>query len=122
MTITFTDSLANLHPEHFTDFFRTWTQAPPPAVHFQLLAQSAASVLAIDEGSGRVVGYLALAVDPAGQAYVPFLEVLPAYQGQGLTAELTRRMMAKLAPALGRDAEPSAPWRRVPRLEHRAGA
>jgi predicted N-acetyltransferase YhbS len=30
-------------------------------------------------------------------AYIPLLEVLPAYQGQGIGSELVRRMLAKLA-------------------------
>ncbi len=52
--------------------------------------------LAIDETSGCVVGFVNAISDGVLVAYLPLLEVLPAYQHRGIGAELVRRMMARL--------------------------
>lgn len=98
MSITYTDTLAGLTEAQLTGFCSSWAQAPSPGVLLRLLAGSAASVLAVEEGTGRVVGFLGVVTDPQGQAYVPMLEVLPAYRESGIVSELRRRMMTKLAP------------------------
>jgi len=53
-------------------------------------------VLAVDEESGRVVGFVTAVSDGVLAAYVPLLEVLPDYQGRGIGSELMRRLLARL--------------------------
>jgi GNAT superfamily N-acetyltransferase len=42
------------------------------------------------------VGFITAISDGVLAAYIPLLEVLPAWQGQGIGAELVRRMQAQL--------------------------
>ena len=122
MIITYTDTLAGVTESQLAGFFGSWSQAPTPAMHLRLLAGSPAKLLAIEAQTGQVVGYLGVALDAGGGAYVPMLEVLPAYQGLGVAGELTRRMMAKLAPSLVCAPEVSALPYRAPRVAYRVRA
>ncbi|HET6597674.1 MAG TPA: GNAT family N-acetyltransferase [Anaerolineales bacterium] len=94
--ITYTDSLAEITSEHLRGgFFVGWHNPPSPETHYRILANSAAIVLAhIDDGT--VVGFITAISDGVSCAYIPHLEVLPAYQGQDIGSELVRRMLARL--------------------------
>jgi ribosomal protein S18 acetylase RimI-like enzyme len=94
--ITYTDSIQGLTAEHLQGFFVGWPNPPSPATHLRILAGSAAVVLARDDTTGNVVGFITAISDGVSCAYIPHLEVLPAYQGQGIGSELVRRMLARL--------------------------
>ena len=53
-------------------------------------------VLAVDDQNSRVVGFVNAISDGVLCAYIPFLEVLPAYQRQGIGDELVRRLLKLL--------------------------
>ena len=63
----------------------------------KLLHGSDHIVLAIDDETANVVGFITAISDGVLSAYIPLLDVLPAYRGQGIGKELTRRMLAKLS-------------------------
>ena len=94
--ITYTDSLAGVTPDRLAGFFVDWPDPPAPEKHLQLLRQSYAVELAVDDSSGAVVGFITAISDGVLAAYIPLLEVLPDYQGQGIGTELTRRMLDRL--------------------------
>ena len=75
-----------------------WPTPPTPDQHLALLQGSEVVVLAIDDGTGRVVGFVTAIGDGVLAAYLPLLEVLPAWQGQGIGSELVRRVLAELDP------------------------
>jgi ribosomal protein S18 acetylase RimI-like enzyme len=94
--ISYTDSLDGVTAQHLQGgFFVGWPNPPSPASHFRILQQSAAIVLARTE-DGTVVGFITAISDGVSCAYIPHLEVLPAYQGQGIGSELVRRMLDRL--------------------------
>lgn len=93
----FTDSVDGIAADRLTGFFVGWPNPPLPETHLRLLQGSDEIVLAVDEDSGRVIGFITAITDGVLSAYIPFLEVLPEYQGRGLGRELVRRMMEKLA-------------------------
>lgn len=94
--ITYTDSLAEVTIDHLRGgFFVGWPNPPSPTTHYRILHNSAAIVLARIE-DGTVVGFITAVSDDVSCAYIPHLEVLPAYQGQGIGTELVRQMLAKL--------------------------
>ena len=64
--------------------------------HLRILRGSQYLVLARQDDTGRVVGFITAISDGVLSAYVPLLEVLPDHQGQGIGSELTRRMLAQL--------------------------
>jgi len=93
--IIYTDSLNDVTNDHLQGgFFVGWPNPPSPITHYRILANSAAIMLArvVD---GTVVGFITAVSDHVSCAYIPHLEVLPAYQGQGIGSELVRQMIEK---------------------------
>jgi len=92
--VEYTDSLENVGADDLSGFFVGWPAPPTRDEHLRLLRGSAYCVLALDDT--RVVGFVTAISDGVLSAYVPLLEVLPAYQGQGIGSELMRRILARL--------------------------
>jgi ribosomal protein S18 acetylase RimI-like enzyme len=95
--ITYTDSTAGVSLVNLRGFFVGWPNPPAPETHLRILNGSDAVVLARDEASGAVVGFITAISDGVSCAYIPHLEVLPEYQGRGIGSELARRMLEKLS-------------------------
>ena len=96
--ITSTDSLASITPDHLRGgFFAEWSRPLTPEIHLRTLHGSDAVVLALDDATGNVVGYVTMLTDGVLSAFIPNIEVLAAYQGQGIGSELMRRMLDKLS-------------------------
>ena len=94
--ITYTDSIDNVTIDQLQGgFFVGWPDPPSPSTHYRILCNSAAIVLA-RIADRTVVGFITAISDGISCAYIPHLEVLPNYQGQGIGTELVRRMLAKL--------------------------
>src|SRR5690242_12226838 len=95
--IRYTDSLDGITPDHLRGgFFAEWSKPLTPEIHLRTLRGCAAVVLAIDDSTGNVVGYVTLLTDWVLSAFIPNLEVLAAYQGQGIGTELMQRLFARL--------------------------
>lgn len=94
--IEYQDSLDGIEAGRLQGFFVGWWYPPSPEKHLQLLAGSEYIVLARDSASGAVVGFITALTDGVQSGYIPLLEVLPGYQGQGIGSELMRRMLQKL--------------------------
>jgi ribosomal protein S18 acetylase RimI-like enzyme len=77
-------------------FWVGWPNPPSPDTHLRLLRGSDHVVLALDEATQQVVGFITAISDGVLCAYIPLLEVLPDYQGQGIGSQLVRRMLARL--------------------------
>jgi ribosomal protein S18 acetylase RimI-like enzyme len=94
VSVEYTELLDGLEPHHLDGFFVGWPNPPSPERRLELLRGSAAVVLARD--GERVVGFVNAISDGVLSAYIPLLEVLPAYQGRGIGSELVRRIVARL--------------------------
>ena len=94
MTVEYADSVDGVAAEHLAGFFVGWPEPPSPERHLELLHASDHVVLARD--GEHVVGFVTAISDGVLSAYVPLLEVLPEYQGQGIGSELTQRLLARL--------------------------
>lgn len=94
--IIYADSPEGITPERLSGFFVGWPNPPSPQIHLAILHGSYAVVLALDAASGQVIGFVNAISDGLQAAYIPNLEVLPAYQGQGIGSELVRRLLARL--------------------------
>jgi ribosomal protein S18 acetylase RimI-like enzyme len=94
--ITYTNSLEDVTPDHLRGgFFVGWPNPPSPETHYRILANSYKIVLARNE-EGMVVGFVTSVSDGVSAAYIPHLEVLPAYQKRGIGSELVRRLLNQL--------------------------
>ena len=78
-------------------FFVNWRRPLSPEQHLRLLHHSTHCILAIDEQAARVIGFVNALTDGSQSAFIPLLEVLPAYQRRGIGSELLHRMLAILA-------------------------
>ena len=93
MAIMYTDDMSAIAAELLDGFFVGWPTAPSREQHLAVLLGSHRAIVAIDEGTGHVVGFVNLISDGVLTAFVPWLEVLPEYQGRGIGVELMRRIL-----------------------------
>lgn len=82
--------------DQLQDFFDGWPNPPSAEAHLKLLQGSSHVVMATDPETRRVVGFITAVSDGVLSAYIPFLEVVPSYKGQGIGTELVKRMFAEL--------------------------
>jgi ribosomal protein S18 acetylase RimI-like enzyme len=95
--IRFADSLEGIAPSQMQGFFVGWRHPFAPEDHLRMLAGSDLAQLAIDDATGRVVGFVAALTDGVQGAFITLLEVLPAYQGQGIGQALMAQMLQRLS-------------------------
>jgi len=91
--LSFTTSLEGIDESYFQGFFVGWPNVPTIKKHLDLLKNSSHFVLAIDTENKRVIGFVTAITDKTLAAYIPFLEVLPAYQKKGIGKKLVVRML-----------------------------
>jgi ribosomal protein S18 acetylase RimI-like enzyme len=77
-------------------FFVDWPNPPSIETHLKLLQNSSHVIIAIDENTNQVVGFITAISDGVLSAYIPLLEVLPAHKSQGIGTELVGRMLKQL--------------------------
>ncbi len=94
--IVYSDSVEGVREDQLQGFFVGWRKVPPSSVHLDVLRNSDHVVLAQDSETEKVIGFISALTDNVMTAYIDLLEVLPAYQSQGIGSELMRRMLEKL--------------------------
>ncbi|MFC4062952.1 GNAT family N-acetyltransferase [Planomonospora corallina] len=92
--IRYTTDMDMIEADQLRGFFVGWPVPPSADKHLAVLRGSHRTVVAMDE-SGRVVGFVNMISDGVLTAFIPWLEVLPEYQGQGIGTELVRRILAE---------------------------
>ena len=93
MLIRYTEDAAELKENMLDGFFVGWPRRPSKTQHLAVLRGSFRVVLATDDTTGKVVGFVNMISDGVLTAFIPWLEVLPDYQGQGIGTELMRRVL-----------------------------
>ncbi len=94
--IKYTSSTEDINPENLNGFFVGWPNPPSTQTFLKILKQSHEVVLAVDDATDNVVGFINAISDGILSAYIPLLEVLPEYKGRGIGSELVTRMLRKL--------------------------
>lgn len=92
--LTFATDAGCVTPHQCTGFFVGWPLPPSPEQLVAVLDGSYRRVVALD--GQRVVGFINAISDGVLTAFIPWLEVLPDYQGHGLGRELVRRLLEEL--------------------------
>ncbi len=95
MSITYQETTNGIGPNDLQGFFVGWPNRPSPEGHLKILRGSDLLVLALSQNC-RVVGFVTAITDGVSCAYIPYLEVLPDWQGRGIGTELVTRMMENL--------------------------
>ena len=96
-SVHYSTSLDGIRPEMLVGFFVGWRRPLSSEQHVRLLRNSTHCILAIDSQASRVIGFINALADGSHSAFIPLLEVLPAYQHRGIGGELLRRMLEILA-------------------------
>lgn len=78
-------------------FFDGWPNPPNKDKHRGIMEKSYKCLVAIDEKSNKIIGFINAISDGVLAAYIPLLEVLPQYQNQGIGSELVERMLLMFA-------------------------
>jgi ribosomal protein S18 acetylase RimI-like enzyme len=94
MKIKYTDILEGISSEQLTGFFEGWQCHPGVDRHLEILRASYRVWLTMD--GTKCVGFINAISDGLFSAFIPLLEVLPEYRGNGIGSELVRRMAASL--------------------------
>ena len=95
--IHYTSEIENITPEMLLGFFEGWPNPPSPETHLRILRKSYKAVVALDDTTGQVVGFINAISDDVLAAYIPLLEVLPEYRCRGIGKELIRQMLESLS-------------------------
>lgn len=90
-------SSEGITPEMLKGFFVGWPHPPSPEAHLKILQSAYKIVVAIDDETGNVVGFINAIGDGVMSAYIPLLEVLPEYKNRGIGSELVKRLLAELS-------------------------
>ncbi|PAD31735.1 MULTISPECIES: GNAT family N-acetyltransferase [Paenibacillus] len=97
MRISYRSNLDGIGVEQLSEhFFDGWPNPPSKATFLRLLEQSYATELAVDDETGKVIGFIQAISDGVLSAYIPLLEVVPEFQGKGIGTTLTERMLKRL--------------------------
>jgi ribosomal protein S18 acetylase RimI-like enzyme len=93
--IAYLDSCESISPQQLDGFFEGWPNPPAEETHLELLQNSDEVILALDQSSGQVVGFITAVTDHVLSAYIPLLEVVSTYRGQGIGKTLARLMLER---------------------------
>jgi ribosomal protein S18 acetylase RimI-like enzyme len=94
--ISYRTTLEGISPDMLSGYFIRWPDPPTSETHLRILQQAYRVVLAVDDQTNRVVGFVNAISDGVLSAYIPLLEVLPDYQMQRIGDELMKRMLELL--------------------------
>src|SRR5690606_1259287 len=90
------NTLDGISSDMLNGFFVDWPNPPNPQTHLKLLKNSSHVVIAIDDTTNQVIGFITAISDGVLSAYIPLLEVLPEYKNKGIGKELVGRMLKEL--------------------------
>lgn len=94
--IEYKHSINGITENALQGFFIGWPNPPTPRTLLSILTNAYRVVVAVDSTNGNVVGFTYAISDGILAAYIPLLEVLPAYQGKGIGKELVRQLTESL--------------------------
>lgn len=94
--IRYVDNVDELPGKRIEGFCRGWKYPLSELKLRELLERSSYRLTAVDEPESRVVGIITALSDEVNWAFIPFLEVVHEYQGQGIGRQLVERMLDKL--------------------------
>ncbi|GAB6988760.1 GNAT family N-acetyltransferase [Paenibacillus pini] len=95
--IVYTNSLEGINEENLDSvFFHEWPNPPSIKHLYMILKNSSYIYVAIHTETKKVVGFINALSDQVLTAYIPLLEVTPAFKNQGIGTQLVERMLEQL--------------------------
>ena len=75
-------------------FWEYWPTHPDKTTHREILANSYKAIVAIEHD--EIIGFITIISDGIISAYIPLLEVIPSYRGQGIGRRLVELAMKEM--------------------------
>jgi ribosomal protein S18 acetylase RimI-like enzyme len=94
--IAYSQSLDAVTDADLTDFLAHWDFTPPSGTLLAMLKGSTYVILARDESSSILCGYITALSDDVVCSYISAIEVRPAYRHQGIGTALLTQMTNQL--------------------------
>ena len=82
--------------EQLKGYFKDWKYPLMPKEHINILKGSTYFIVAIDDDTNNVVGFVTALSDRINFGFIPLLEVLSQYQGKGIGTKLMEKILLKL--------------------------
>ena len=82
--------------EQLKGYFKDWKYPLTPKEHIATLKGSTYFIVAIDNETNNIVGFVTALSDRINSGFIPLLEVLPQYQGKGIGTKLMEKILLKL--------------------------
>jgi GNAT superfamily N-acetyltransferase len=96
LPIAYSSSIEHLSDSDLSGFLAHWDFEPPGGTLFDILRGSSEFILARDDASSVICGYVAALSDRVACAYISALEVQPEYQRRGIGTALLNQMVDRL--------------------------
>jgi len=94
--IKYYDTINSISKNQLKGFFIGWQKPLTTEQHYDLLCGSTHFVVAIDEETNSVVGFVTALSDGVNSSFIPLIEVLSEYQGKGIGTRLMEEILSKL--------------------------
>ncbi len=91
--ITLTSDLSDIKPHQLEGFFVGWPKPPSTEAHLKMLTNSSFALLAVEESTKRIAGFLSALTDGVLFGYISAVEVLPEFQGRGIGKALVEHTL-----------------------------
>ncbi|MCL2593253.1 MAG: GNAT family N-acetyltransferase, partial [Defluviitaleaceae bacterium] len=95
--IIYTDNINDTSENQLNGFFVGWRKPLTPQKHYELLQGSSHFVVAINQETNQVVGFITALSDGVLASFIPLLEVLPEYKNKGIGTRLMEEILKKLS-------------------------
>ncbi len=95
--IVYQNNLCEISPCQLSGFCVGWKSPLDGETLHKILKNSYRIVVALDDQTTQVVGFVNSLSDDVYFAFIPMLEVLPAYQNKGIGKELLKRLFVELS-------------------------
>jgi ribosomal protein S18 acetylase RimI-like enzyme len=94
--IKYFDNTDNISYKQLSGFFVGWKSPLTAEQHYKLLCDSTHFIVAVDDETDQVVGFVTALCDGVNSSFIPLLEVLPSYQGKGIGTKLMEEILLRL--------------------------
>lgn len=92
-SIIYNSDITGTSPEQLNGFFVGWAKKPTPQKLLELLEKAPYKVIAMDQNTQQIVGFIYAITDGILCAYIPLLEVLPVFQKKGIGKNLVNKLL-----------------------------
>ncbi len=94
--IIYEENLIGIAESRIKGFCARWKDPLPPEKLLEILQSSYKTVLAIDDETNNVIGFVNALSDKIQFAFIPMIEVLPDYRNKGIGTTLMRTILSSL--------------------------